>query len=548
VERSASVVNVVDGCCWLCCKHALSAVLHCHGVVETAPAGAHARRAQHARSAQRNTGARHARVPQILLAPEPVQPAQTARHARVAQHARSSKHANVVIEARHVGLSRNLPRVKAWSAGAAVAFLAAAFVLAQSSAGFPRFPAVANAAAPIDTPVTYLVPASSPTSAEASPSAVIAPANWLVPAATRAPASVGVLPTPAQPTVLPAAPAWSGAGTIPRLALAAYTNAARVEAKAAPSCRLSWALLAGIGLIESDHARGGGSWNPKWTGVANPPILGPLLDGNHGYPAIVDTDHGALDGNASFDRAVGPMQFLPSTWQEYAIHAIGKGTPDPENIFDAAEAAGRYLCASKVDLATADGLIAAVYGYNHSLTYVANVLSAAQAYASNTLPGAAAALATLPTVVAPVLVSAVSLALPGTSAPVSATPAPVRPTPSPSPEPTLQPLPLPNPPAPPATNPVPSDSDTAPSGTGSPSASGSPSDSAPPSNSSSPSDTASPSNTASPTDSASPTDTASPSTDVSPTDTTSPSATTSPSDTGSPTDSTSLAPLMSSAQ
>jgi hypothetical protein len=459
-----------------------------------------------------------------------------------------------VTEARHVGVRGNLPRAKAWSAGAAIAFLAAAFVLAQSSGGFPGLPAVANAAAPIDTPVTYLVPASSPTSAEPTPRVLIAPANWLVPAATRAPASVGVLPTPAQPTVLPAAPAWSGPGTIPRLALAAYTNAARVEAKAAPSCRLSWALLAGIGLIESDHARGGGSWNAKWTGVANPPILGPLLDGNHGYPAIVDTDHGALDGNASFDRAVGPMQFLPSTWQEYAVHAIGKGTPDPENIFDAAEAAGRYLCASKVDLATSEGLIAAVYGYNHSLTYVANVLSAAQAYASNTLPGAAAALATLPTVVAPVLVSAVSLELPTVSASVSATPRPIRPKPSPLPELTRQPLPL-NPPAPPATSPAPSDSGSSPTDIGSPTDSGSPSDSAPPSDtgsptdtasppdSSSPSDTASPTDSGSPTDAASPTDTASPSTDVSPTDTGSPSATISPSDTDSPTDSTSLAPL-----
>jgi membrane-bound lytic murein transglycosylase B len=461
-----------------------------------------------------------------------------------------------VIEARHAGLRRNPPRAKAWSAGAAVAFLAAAFVLAQTSGGFPRLPSVANAAAPVDTPVTYVVPASSPASAQASASVVIAPANWLVPAATRAPASVDVLPTPAQPTVVPAAPAWSGPGTIPRLALAAYTNAARVEAKAAPSCRLSWALLAGIGLIESDHARGGGSWNAKWTGVANPPILGPLLDGNHGYPAIVDTDHGALDGNASFDRAVGPMQFLPSTWQEYEVHAIGKGTPDPENIFDAAAAAGRYLCASKVNLATPEGLIAAVYGYNHSLTYVANVLSAAQAYSSNTLPGAAAALVTLPTVVAPVLVAAaVSLVSPSAAAPsVSPTPTHVLPTPSPVPEPTPQPAqPQPNPPAPPATSAAPSDSNSAPSDSGSPPDTGSPSDSAPPSDSSSPTDTGSPSDSTSPSDSASPTDTASPSVSTSPsdsaspTDTASPSVSTSPSDSASPTDSTSLAPLVSAA-
>src|ERR1019366_6030026 len=284
-----------------------SAVLHCHGVVETAPAGAHARRAQHARLAQRSTGARHARVPQILRAPEPAQPVATARHARVAQHARTSKHQSSVIEARHGGVRRTPPRAQAWSAAAAIAFLAAAFVLAQTSGGFPRLPAVANAAAPIDTQVTYPAPPSSPASALATPSVVIAPADWLVPAAKRQPASVGV-PTKAAPTLSPALPAWSGSGTIPRLALAAYNNAASVEKKAAPSCRLSWAVLAGIGLIESDHARSGGSWSPSWSGVANPRILGPLLDRTD-YPAIPDTDHGVLDGNTSFDRAVGPMQF-----------------------------------------------------------------------------------------------------------------------------------------------------------------------------------------------------------------------------------------------
>jgi len=184
-----------------------------------------------------------------------------------------SKHALRAAKARHAGIRRTLPRAQAWGFSAAIAFWAAAFVMSQGSAGgLPRLPAavtaasnVAPIAAPIqmanaaDTGVTYPAAAAAPSlQAQATRGTVIAPAAWLVPAVARQPASVGV-PSQAPPSLSPAVPAWSGSGTIPRLALAAYINAAQAEAKAAPSCRLSWAVLAGIGLIESDHARGGGS-------------------------------------------------------------------------------------------------------------------------------------------------------------------------------------------------------------------------------------------------------------------------------------------------
>ncbi len=115
-----------------------------------------------------------------------------------------------------------------------------------------------------------------------------------------------------------------------------------------------------------------------------------------GVALISDTDHGALDGNTSYDRAVGPMQFLPATWREYEEGASGHSTPDPQNINDATITAARYLCASGQDLRTADGLIAAVYGYNHSFDYVSAVLSVAIRYAGGTLPGGASALKELP--------------------------------------------------------------------------------------------------------------------------------------------------------
>ena len=183
---------------------------------------------------------------------------------------------------------------------------------------------------------------------------------------------------------------------IPRRASISYQRAATVEAQDAPTCGLSWEILAGIGLVESNHGRSGGSGNPNWAGIADPAILGPVLNGQDGFPVVQDTDNGVLDGDRSFDRAVGPMQFLPATWREYNPATSGADAPNPENISDAAAAAARYLCASDVDLRTPTGLIDGLYGYNHSFAYVMNVVTAAQRYAEGTLRGAGGALAVLP--------------------------------------------------------------------------------------------------------------------------------------------------------
>ena len=167
---------------------------------------------------------------------------------------------------------------------------------------------------------------------------------------------------------------------IPRAALAAYVTAARVANQQDPSCHIRWWLLAGIGLVESGHAHSGGSAAPRWNGIAKPPIFGPRLDGKHGYAAIRDTDHGTLDGDRTWDRAVGPMQFLPSTWQTWG-GKTRKGMRDPQDIRAAALAAARYLCAGSADLSQAQGMQTAVYSYNHSFDYVRLVLTVAARYA-----------------------------------------------------------------------------------------------------------------------------------------------------------------------
>jgi hypothetical protein len=170
-------------------------------------------------------------------------------------------------------------------------------------------------------------------------------------------------------------------GDIPPVAATAYVQAARTLGVAEPACQIPWWLLAGIGYVESDHAAAGGSWRRGWDGIADPPIYGPLLDGSDGYPAIPDSDHGRYDPPSPWDRAVGPMQFLPSTWMSWGADGDRDGRRNPQDIWDASLAAGRYLCAGAGDLASPQNMAVAVYSYNHSFDYVRLVLTVAAHYA-----------------------------------------------------------------------------------------------------------------------------------------------------------------------
>ncbi|MGZ6734652.1 MAG: lytic transglycosylase domain-containing protein [Nocardioides sp.] len=166
---------------------------------------------------------------------------------------------------------------------------------------------------------------------------------------------------------------------IPAAALAAYQRAASVIDKADPACHLSWQLIGAIGRVESNHGRADGN-TLSAQGVATPGILGPVLDGSAGTSEIADTDAGAYDGNTSFDRAVGPMQFIPSTWAVVGVDADGDGQRNPQDIDDAALATAVYLCSGSGDLSTMAGEERAVYRYNHSQSYVDTVLGVANAY------------------------------------------------------------------------------------------------------------------------------------------------------------------------
>ncbi len=108
-----------------------------------------------------------------------------------------------------------------------------------------------------------------------------------------------------------------------------------------------WQVLAGIGKVECDHGRN--------------------LD-----PACWQ------EGAENAAGAGGPMQFLAATWQEYGIAASGSGTPDRWNPADAIVSAANFLKANGAP----DNIEQAVLAYNHSDSYVQQVLAWADLYAN----------------------------------------------------------------------------------------------------------------------------------------------------------------------
>ena len=171
----------------------------------------------------------------------------------------------------------------------------------------------------------------------------------------------------------------TGATGVPVPALWAYGNAELAMRTTQPGCHLTWATLAGIGRVESDHGRFGGA-HLLANGEESKPVIGVPLDGN-GVQNIPDTDHGRWDGDTVYDHAVGPMQFLPSTWVQYGADAIGNGRPDPENVDDAALAAAHYLCVGGRDMGTPGGWWSGLMSYNNSAQYGQKVFGLADTYA-----------------------------------------------------------------------------------------------------------------------------------------------------------------------
>ncbi len=227
---------------------------------------------------------------------------------------------------------------------------------------------------------------SSPPGAGSTEGWLLGEAESSTPADLESLGASGVLPTMQElrPAVVATMVAPGGAAalpldsiSIPPVVLDAYRRAESILAQRAPECGVPWSLLAGVGRVVSDHARGGGI---DERGTTTGPILGPRLDGSPGIAEIPDTDDGRLDGDKNWDRAAGPMQIIPVVWQRVGADSDRDGTADPHNVYDATLAAGRYLCENGADLATPEGQVQAVFRYQRSEPFVRSSMLWARVY------------------------------------------------------------------------------------------------------------------------------------------------------------------------
>lgn len=141
---------------------------------------------------------------------------------------------------------------------------------------------------------------------------------------------------------------------IPSAALYAYRHAETVLAEADPQCRLPWNLVAAVGRIESDHGRmEGNALSPD--GVMQPGVTKPAL---------------------------GPMQLAQGTFSAVAIDSDADGNENPQDIDDAATAAGIFLCSGEGDLSTDAGARSALARYGEGPDYVDSVMKISASYAN----------------------------------------------------------------------------------------------------------------------------------------------------------------------
>lgn len=180
-------------------------------------------------------------------------------------------------------------------------------------------------------------------------------------------------------------PSWvarvSDEAGIPARALSAYAGA-DLYAREHYGCSVGWNTLAAVGLVESEHGTlQGGRIDAD--GVARPGIVGIALDGTS-TASIRDTEGGALDGDTVWDRAVGPMQFIPETWAQWGTDGDEDGAADIHDIDDAALTAARYLCQAHGTLEGSGAWIGAIRSYNDDPEYQRRVADAAAHYAGFT--------------------------------------------------------------------------------------------------------------------------------------------------------------------
>jgi membrane-bound lytic murein transglycosylase B len=175
-------------------------------------------------------------------------------------------------------------------------------------------------------------------------------------------------------------------GRMPAVAYDAYRAAAGRAPSVTASCDVEWVVLAGIAQVESRHGRLNDDHEVTADGDVAPPIRGRPLDGTRGTQTIEDTDRGELDGDDEWDRAMGPLQFIPTTWRELGRDGNDDGTADPDNLYDASLTAVAHLCLREPgDYSDRGQLRRALIAYNASGSYADDVLGWIDRYETSSL-------------------------------------------------------------------------------------------------------------------------------------------------------------------
>lgn len=169
------------------------------------------------------------------------------------------------------------------------------------------------------------------------------------------------------------------------VALDAYVKATATMTQERPGCRLRWQAIAGFARVESAHGTYLGR-HVAADGQVSEDVIGIALDGNNKTAVIRDTDRGAIDGDPVWDRAVGPLAFIPAAWRQYGRDGNGDGVADPQNIYDGALATANLICSHGYALDTEEGLRRAAFSYNPSTVYVDMVVGFIDRYDAFTIP------------------------------------------------------------------------------------------------------------------------------------------------------------------
>jgi membrane-bound lytic murein transglycosylase B len=225
----------------------------------------------------------------------------------------------------------------------------------------PSPPAVANGTTKATSATGASVAPAAPSPTLVAPSAPTRPADALGPWAGRISAAIGV----------------------PSVAVQAYAYAQLLVQGTHPQCHLGWTTLAGLGEVQSRHGQAGGAVLER-TGRSTPSVIGPAWDGKEGRSLVADTDAGAYDGDADFDRGMGPLLLSPSAWRRHASDADNDQIQDPYDIDDASLAVAKLLCAGGQDMGQLTGWTAAVGQIQSGDGFSRDVFQAADSYGQRT--------------------------------------------------------------------------------------------------------------------------------------------------------------------